>query len=600
MLIGASAGTAAAQEPAPQWRIGTSLFGELKYKPGFAHFDYVNPDAPKGGDVRLSTTGTYDTFNPIVQRGEAAVGLTMVFETLLKPADDEVSTAYGLLAESLSYPDDISSVTFRLRASAAWADGKPVTPEDVVYSFEKAKELNPLYTAYYAHVVAAEKTGERDVTFRFDEKNNRELPSILGQFLVVPKHWWEGETATGAKRDIARTTLEPVMGSGPYRIAAHSAGSTVTYELRDDYWGRDVNVNVGHDNFRRVTYTYFGDRDVEFEAFRSGNIDYWRENQASRWATGYDFPAVKDGRVKREDFPNTFRAVGVMQALVPNTRRDLFKDIRVREALNYAFDFEDLNRAQMHDAYKRVDSYFWNTELASSGLPEGDELAILETVKDKLPPQVFTTPYANPVGGNEKNVRANLQKAVGLFREAGYTLKGNRMVNAATGQPFSFEILLSSPMLEPRALHYANSLKRIGVEARVRTVDPSQYTNRARAFDYDMTWVVWGESLSPGNEQLDYWGSKAAERQGSKNYAGIADPAIDALIGRVIFAKDRPELVAATRALDRVLLAGHYVVPLYYKNVDNVAYWDKFERPAALPDYAIGFPEIWWSKEPGN
>jgi microcin C transport system substrate-binding protein len=580
----------------PQFRIGTAILGDLKYQPGFSHFDYVNPDAPKGGDLKLSDTGTFDTFNPVLQKGEVASGVTLVYDTLLKSATDETSSSYGLLAEGVSYPDDISSATFRLRAEAKWADGQPVTPEDVIFSFEKSKELNPRNTAYYSHVTSAEKTGDRDVTFHFDEKNNRELPLILGDLFVMPKHWWEGTGPDGKPRDISRTTLEPVMGSGPYKIASFSPGSTIRYELRDDYWGKSIPVNVGQHNFGSITYTYFGDRDVEFEGFRSGNVDYWQENQASRWATGFDFPAVKDGRVKREELPNPLRSVGIMQALVPNMRREQFKDARVREALNYALDFEELNRTVFYNRYKRDDSFFFGTELASSGLPEGRELEILNEVKDKVPASVFTTPYTNPVGGDPQKFRDNLRHAIDLFKQAGYVLKGNQMVNAQTGKPLSFEILLNSPALERVSLPYAQNLKKIGIDARVRTVDPSQYTNRVRSFDYDMIWNVWAETLNPGNEQADYWGSVSANRQGSRNYAGIADPAVDAIIPKIVLAQDRAEKNAAAKALDRVLLANHYVVPLYYAQTVPIAYWDKFDRPATLPAYSIGFPDIWWSK----
>ncbi|MGO4438369.1 extracellular solute-binding protein [Rhizobium sp. RAF56] len=579
-----------------QFRVGTAIIGDLKYQPGFKHFDYVNPDAPKGGDVKLSATGTFDTLNPILLKGETVTGLTLVFDTLLKSTDDETSSSYGLLAEGVAYPDDISSATFRLRAEAKWADGKPVTPEDVIFSFERTKDLNPRNAAYYVHVTGAEKTGERDVTFHFDEKNNRELPLILGQMLIVPKHWWEAPGSDGKPRDISRTTLEPVMGSGPYKIASFSPGAAIRYELRDDYWGKDIPVNVGQNNFRSIAYTYFGDRDVEFEGFRSGNVDYWQENQASRWATGYKFPAVTDGRVKREELPNPLHSVGIMQAMVPNMRRELFKDPRVRQALNYAVDFEEWNRTIFFNRYKRVDSFFFGTELASSGLPEGRELEILNEVNDKVPPGVFTTPYANPVGGDPQKLRDNLRRALDLFKQAGYVLKGNQLVNAQTGKPFSFEILLSSPTLEKVALPYAQNLKKIGIDARVRTVDPSQYTNRTRSFDYDMIWNVWAETLNPGNEQIDYWGSASANRNGSHNFAGIADPAVDAIIPKVILAQDRAEKDAAAKALDRILLANHYVVPLYYASTVPIAYWDKFDRPAVLPEYGIGFPDIWWSK----
>ncbi|MFP3543253.1 extracellular solute-binding protein [Rhizobium sp. SIMBA_035] len=579
------------------FQIGTSTIGELKYKPGFKRFDYVNPDAPKGGTLNLSTTGTFDTFNPLLSKGELADGSPLVFETLTKSADDELLASYGLLAEGISYPADFSSATFRLRAEAKWADGQPVTPDDVIFSLDKAKELNPLLSNYYKHVTKAEKTGERDVTFSFDEKGNKELPNILGQLSILPKHWWEGTGADGKPRDITKTTLETPMGSGPYKIAAFTAGSTVRYELRDDYWGKDVNVNVGQNNFRNITYTFFGDRDVEFEAFRAGNVDYRQENQASRWATAYDFPAVKDGRVIREEVPNALRSVGIMQALTPNTRRDQFKDPRVREALNYAFDFEDLNKNLAYGAFKRIDSYFWGTDLASSALPQGRELEILQGLKDQVPPEVFTTPYTNPVAGDPQKLRDNLKTAIGLFKEAGYELKGNKMVNSKTGQPMSFEILLSNSSFERSVMPFANNLKKIGIDARLRTVDASQYTNRVRSFDYDMIWSIWGETMNPGNEQMDYWGSQAAAQQGSRNYAGITNPAIDTLIKMIIFAPNRDEQVAAIKAMDRVLLANHYVVPLFYSNNSRLAYWDKIAHPAELPEYSIGFPDVWWSKD---
>ena len=600
-LCAAGATGARAEDAAPVWRTGISTIGELKHPDGFAHFDYVNPEAPKGGELKLSETGTFDTFNPILAKGEAAAGVTtLVFDTLLKSAEDEITAAYGLLAEGVSYPDDISSATFRLRAEAKWADGQPVTPEDVVYSFDMVKAHNPLFANYYRHVVSAEKTGDRDVTFRFDETNNHELPNILGQFPIIPKHWWEGTDAEGNKRDIARTTLEPVMGSGPYRIASFQAGGSIRFELRDDYWGKDLNVNVGQNNFRTITYTFFGDRNVEFEAFRAGNVDFYQDNSASHWATAYEFPAMQDGRVVREQIENPRRATGVMQAFVPNLRREQFKDQRVREALNYAFDFEDLNRNLAHNAYQRVDSYFWGTELASSGLPEGREKEILEELKDKVPAEVFTTPYTNPINGDPKKVRENLRKALTLFKEAGYELKGNRLVETKTGKPFGFEILLSNPSFERTVTPFVNSVKKIGIDARIRTVDASQYTNRVRSFDYDMIYGIWAQSLVPGNEQSDYWGSSSVGQEGSKNYAGIADPAIDALIKKIVFAPNRDELVATTRALDRVLLAHHYVIPLFYSKTVNIAYWNQLARPQELPYYGLGFPDVWWSKSAGK
>ena len=586
---------AAAEEPA--WQHATVMIGKAKYPEGFSRFDYVNPDAPKGGTLKLSEEGTFDSFNPILAKGELATGLGLVFDTLMKSSEDEVSASYGLLAEGVSYPDDISKVTFRLRAEARWADGEPVTADDVVFSFDKAKELNPLQANYYSHVVSAEKTGEREVTFLFDENNNRELPQILGQILVLPKHWWEGTDKDGNARDISRTTLEPVMGSGPYRIASFKAGSTIRYELREDYWGKDLNVNVGQHNFGAIEYVYYTDANVEFEAFRAGRIDYRQENSSSKWATAYDFPAVESGDIKREEIENPLRAVGIMQAMVPNMRREKFQDVRVRRALNFALDFEDLNQNLAYNGLARVDSFFWGTELASSGLPEGREKEILEGLKGKVPEEVFTTPFTNPVGGDPQKARANLRQALTLFQDAGYELKNGQLVNASTGEPFGIEILLASPSLERSVLPYVASLKKIGVDARIRTVDASQYTNRVRSFDYDMIWNVWGQSLNPGNEQMGYWGSASKDREGSRNYAGIADPAVDELIRMVIFAQTREEKTAAVKALDRVLLANHYVVPLFYSKAAKVAYSKALAHPEELPYYGLGFPEVWWMRE---
>ncbi|MCT7665402.1 extracellular solute-binding protein [Shinella kummerowiae] len=597
LSLAVATGTKAQEAKEPVWRSGVSTIGELKRPNGFERFDYVNADAPKGGELKLSETGTYDTFNPILSKGVVPLSVaSLVFDTLLKSADDEITASYGLLAEGVSYPDDFSSATFRLRTQAKWADGKPVTPEDVIFSFNAVKEHDPLLSNYYRHVISVEKTGERDITFRFDEKNNRELPNILGQFPVVPKHWWEGQDAKGNKRDIGRTTLEPVMGSGPYKIASFQAGGSIRYELRDDYWGKDLNVNVGQNNFGVISYVFFGDRNVEFEAFRAGNVDFYQDNSASHWATAYDFPAVKDGRIIREELENPLRAVGIMQAFVPNLRREKFKDQRVREALNYAYDFETLNRTLAYNGLSRIDSYFWNTELASSSLPAGREKEILEELKDKVPPAVFTTPYTNPVAGDPQKARENLRKALTLFKEAGYELKNRKLTNAKTGEPFGIEILLSNPSQERTVLPYIKSLNDIGVDARIRTVDASQYTNRIRSFDYDMIYGIWAQSLVPGNEQSEYWGSGSVNQQGSKNYAGISDPAIDELIRRIVFAPNRDELVATTKALDRVLLAHHYLVPMFYSREREIAYWNHLARPQELPYYSLGFPDVWWSK----
>lgn len=588
--------TATAQEP--KWRHGMAVVGDLKLPEDFKQLPYVDVNAPKAGELRLGEEGTFDNLNPVIDRGTVAAGAGIIYDTLMKRSEDEVFGTYGLLAEAVSYPDDMSSVTFRLRPEAKWADGQPVTPEDVIFSLEKLKEHSALYSGYYRHVTGAEKTGDRDVTFRFDEKNNRELPSIVGDFPVLPKHWWEGKDAQGKQRDISRTTLEPPMGSGPYKIGAVQPGSTIRYELRDDYWGKALPINLGQYNFRTISYTYFADADVEFEAFRAGTIDYRQENSSSRWITRYDFDAVKDGRVTKEALTNPFKATGIMQAFVPNMRRDMFKDARVREALNYAYDFEDLNKNLAYGGLKRVDSFFWGTELASSGLPQGKELEILNGLKDKVPARVFTTPYTNPVGGDPNKVRDNLRTAVSLLKDAGWELKGNRMVNTKTGQPLSFEILLNSQSQERTVMPYVTSLKKIGIDARLRIVDASQYINRIRSFDYDMMYGVWAQTMNPGNEQGDYWGSASVNRPGSRNYAGIADPAVDQLINMITFASNREDQVAAIKAMDRVLLANHYVVPMFYSGEARIAYWNRITHPQRLPEYSLGFPDTWSAKSP--
>ncbi|RYE58589.1 MAG: ABC transporter substrate-binding protein [Rhizobiaceae bacterium] len=586
---------AAAQDV--NWTNGISVIGELKYPPGFKHFDYVNPDAPKAGDLRLSDLGTFDSLNPVVNKGSVASSVGLVYETLMKSSLDESFSSYGLIAESIAYPPDFSSVSFKLNPKAKWADGQPITVDDVLFSFEKAKEYDQSKLFYYKHVTKGEKSGDSEVTFTFDLKGNRELPAIMGQLMIVPKHWWEGTAPNGKKRDISATTLEPVMGSGAYKIKAVSPGSTITYELRDDYWGKDLNVNLGQDNFKTITYSFYADRNVEFESFRAGDTDYWAENEAKRWATQYDFPGVKDGKVKRETLPNDGRNSGVMVGFIMNLRRDTFKDIRVREALNYAYDFEALNKTIFFNNYSRINSFFFGTELASTGLPQGKELEILNTVRDEIAPSIFTEEYKNPVSGDQKKFRENMLKAIGLFKEAGYEVKGGRMINVKTGKQLTLEIMLNSPVVERAVLPYAQNLKRLGINATVRSVDASQFIERARSRDFDIMYSGWGESLNPGNEQAEFWSSDAAKTAGTQNYSGISDPAIDKLVQRVIFSTDRDDHIAAVKALDRVLLSQRFVVPSYTTRDTRIAYWDKFDRPKELPYYSTGFPTVWWSKQ---
>ncbi len=579
------------------WLHATNLTEEEpKYPEDFAHFDYVNPDAPKGGTVRLSAQGSFDTFNPILPQGEAATGLGLVYETLMTSSQDELYTQYGLLADALRYPLDYSSVTFRMNPDARWHDGQPVTAEDVVWSFETLLELSPFYQSYYANVSDVEITAPGEVTFRFDETGNRELPHIMGQLLVLPKHWWEGEDAQGEPRNIRASTLEPPMGSGPYRLESFVPGRTVTFRRVEDYWGKDLPVNIGSSNFDEYRVEYFRDSTVMFEAFKADQFDWWLENTARRWATAYDFPAVNEGRIVLEEFEEPYRSAGLMIGFLPNLRLEKFQDARVRQALNYAFDFEELSHTLFYGLYERIDSYFFNSELAHEGLPEGLELEILEEVRDGVPPEVFTTRYTNPVNGDEDARRENLREALRLFTEAGYTLDGSRLVDA-NGVQFGFEILLNGPLLEPVALSFAENLSRLGANVTVRTVDSPQYLNRIRARDYEVIYASWAQSMSPGNEQRDFWGSSSADVDSSRNYAGISDPAIDHLIDRIIFAPDRETLVAATKALDRVLLWNHFIVPTYTSNVFRIARWNRFSHPEELPYYAIGFPDVWWWDE---
>ena len=597
-VAGASTVSLAQAQSAAQprvWKHGLSLFGELKYPDGFKRFDYVNPSAPKGGVARLMAFGTFDNFNMVVAgvKGSLAAGIDQIYDTLMAPALDEVSTEYGLLAEAVSHPADHSSVTYRLRANAKWHDGQPVTVEDVIWSLEVFKKNHPQWAAYYSHVTKAEKTGEREVTFTFDGPGNRELPQIVGQITVLPKHWWEGTDKSGKKRDVTATTLEPPLGCGAYRLKEFVAGRTVAYERVADYWGKDISVNVGRDNFNELRYEYFRDTTVALEAFKADAIDWRTENSAKNWATAYDFPAIRDGRVVKEEFP--ILSSGGMQSFAFNIRRAKFSDPRVRRAFNFALNFEELNKQIFFGQYTRIKSYFEGMELASSGLPEGAELAILEPVRDKVPPEVFTTVYTNPVHDGPESIRANLREATRLLQQAGYEVRDRRLVNAKTGEPFTIEILIERPEWERIVLPYKPSLDRLGIQMTLRVVDDAQYENRLRQWDYDMVVGNWGQSLSPGNEQRGFWSTRAADQPGSRNLIGIKNPAVDQLIERLIFATSRADLIAACKALDRVLLWNHYVVPQWTYGKVRSARWDRYGRPDPLPKYGMsGFPTVWW------
>ena len=576
-----------------EWRHGLSLFGDLKYPPGFKRFDYVNPNAPKGGAARLGGLGTFDNFNLVVSgvKGNASAGLNELYDTLVVASLDEVSAEYGLLAEAVSHPADFSSVIYRLRPEAKWHDGKPVTPADVIFSLQAFQKNHPMLSAYYRHVTKAEQTGEREVTFTFDGPGNRELPQIVGQLTVLPKHWWEGTDASGKKRDVTATTLEPPLGCGAYRIKEFVAGRTVVLERVKDYWARDLNVNVGRDNFDEIRFEYFRDSTVALEAFKGDALDWRSENSAKNWATAYDFPAVKDKRVVLEEFPN--RASGRMQGFVLNTRREKFSDPRVRLALNYAFDFEEMNKQLFFGQYQRINSYFEGTELASSGLPEGQELAILETVRDKVPPEVFTKPFKNPVGGSPENVRANLREATRLLKEAGYEIRNQKLVNAKSGEQFTIEFLTSDPNSERFVLFYKPSLERLGITVSVRTVDEAQFTNRERNWDYDSIPMCGASRSRPATSSaiLEHDVRRSHGLAQLRRHQEPGDRCADR--ARHLRQGSR-RTYRRDRALDRVLL-NHYVVPQFTYNKTRAARWDRFGRPEKLPEYgSAAFPTIWW------
>lgn len=577
------------------WEHGTALTGAVRLPADFPNFPYVNPKAPKGGIARQGVAGSFDSFNGFAIKGEAAPNIANIYDTLMTPSFDEedISAQYGLLAEATKYPADLSSVSFRLNANAKWHDGVAVSVEDVIWSFKKLKEINPQLGFYYQDVAKAEKTGEREVTFTFSVKGNRELPHIMGQMVVLPKHWWEGKDASGKQRDISQPTQEPTLGSSAYKIGKFESGRYVEYNRVADYWAKDLNSKIGTDNFDVLRFDLYGEESVMLEAFKGDGFDYRFERSSKNWATGYTaLPALAKGLVIKEEFLG--RASGRMQAFVPNLRREKFKDPRVRRALNLAYDFESMNKTTFYGLYQRIDSYFAGTELASSGLPIGKELKFLNEVKDLVPQQVFTEPNANPVGGDLNKMRDNYREAVALLKEAGWSFKGKTLTNEKTGEPFVIELIDDSDLSSRFVLPYAESLKKIGITLNFRVLDSSSLVERERKFDYDMVTSVWGQSLSPGNEQREYWGSAASKREGSRNLAGIADPAVDRLIEKVVFAADRETLIAAVHALDRVMLANHYMVPQWYSQKAFYVYWNRFGRPDRLPTYNFGFPSVWW------
>lgn len=562
-----------------------TLDDKPKYGPNFRHADYVNPNAPKGGTVRLFSIGSFDTFNPFIIKGDPAAGIGYLYETLMSSPEDDILTEYGLIAETVELPADLSYVIYNLRAEAKFSDGSPITADDVVFSFNILRDKGrPFYRFYYANVSKVEALEPRRVKFSFSGPPNRELPQIVGQIPVLSKAYWES-------RDFSKTTLEPPVGSGPYKIKSFEPGRYISYERRKDYWGANIPINVGRYNFDTIRYDFVRDQTVAIEAFKAGQYDFRLESSSKEWATSYDFPAFRDGLVKKEAMRHE-RPSG-MQAFIFNTRREKFKNRAVRQALGYAFDFEWSNRQLFYGQYTRTTSFFENSDLAASGLPTTEELALLEPLRGKIPDEVFTQAFSLPKTDGSGNIRKNLRTAVRLLRKAGWRVVNNQLINPADGKPMEIEFLLVSPAFERIVAPYIRNLKRLGVTGKIRTVDPAQYQNRVRDFDYDVIVSTFGQSSSPGNEQRNYWGSAAAKRPGSRNLIGITNPAIDSLVENIVAARDRKSLIIATRALDRVLKWNYFVVPQWHIREDRVAWWDKFGRPDTKPKYGVGFSS-WW------
>ena len=562
-----------------------AMHGEPKYPDSFQYVDYTNPDAPKGGKIILSSTGSYDSFNPFILKGTAAAGIGNLYETLTTGSSDEAFTEYGLIAKTIEWPDDRSWVAFTIREEAVWHDGKKISPEDVIWTFNTLMEKgHPFYKYYYGDVVEVIQENDNKVRFNFKGNTNLELPLIVGQLPVLPKHYW-------TNKNFEETSMDIPIGSGPYKIKNFDAGRTITYELDSDYWGKNIPIKKGTENFGVIQYEYYKDRSIEREAFKSGDIDLFSENTSKDWATSYDTPAVQNGLIKKELIEH--QNPQGMQGFAFNTRKEIFEDKRVREALSYAFDFEWTNKNLFYNAYKRTNSFFENSELASSGVPLGGELDLLNDYRELLPQKLFQEEYNPPKTDGSGFMRKELQEATKLLQDAGWELQEGKLINKKSGSKFEFELLLVSPAFERIVLPFKDNLAKLGIDVSVRTIDSAQYQNRLDGFDFDMIVSTFSQSLSPGNEQRNFWGSDAAKTNGSRNIIGISNEVIDSLIEKVISAKDREDLIMTTRALDRVLLWNHYVIPQWHISAYRTLYWDIFDKPSVRPKYSLG-TNTWW------
>lgn len=568
---------------------GMALHGAPKYPADFKHLDYVNPDAPKGGTLRMSALGTFDSLNGYIIKGSPAAGLGMIHETLLQQSEDEPFSAYGLLAETIEVPEDRSWIIFNMRPQAQWHDGQPVTADDVVWSFNTlTSEGAPFYKGYYHNVKSVEALSPTKVRFTFDMAGNLELPLIVGQMPVLPKHFY----SNGINK-FSDSTLTPPLGSGAYKIGKVSPGRSIEYDRVADWWGQNLPINTGRYNFDKVSYEYFRDSNVLLEAFFADQFDFRQENTAKLWATAYDAPAVKDGRITKKTIEH--KLPQGFQGFVYNTRRPLFQDRAVREALSYAFDYEWSNKSLAYDSYKRTRSFFSNSEMEATGLPSGRELEILEQFRDQLPPVLFTQEFNPPKTDGSGNNRANLKKAADILDAAGWKV-GADGLRSKDGQKLQFEFIDDNPMFERWVMPFVKNLEKLGVKASYRAIDPAQYQNRMNNYDFDMTVGLFGQSNSPGNEQREFWGSAVATVPGGRNIIGVSDLVVDALIQQIVSAPSREELVVRCRALDRVLQWGFYGIPNWHMPAWRIAYWDRFGTPAKNPEFGLPVAETWWKK----
>ncbi len=568
-----------------------AMHGTPKYGPDFSHFDYVNPNALKGGEDVRRAIGTFDSLNPFIIQGNPATGVGLIYDTLTVSSADEAFTQYCLLCLTMEVPDDRSWIEYELRPDIKWHDGKPITPADVIFSFNSLRDKGaPFYRFYYRDVTTVAQTGPNKVKFSFGDVQNPELALIIGQIPILPAHYWES-------RDFSKTTLDIPLGSGPYKISDVKVGRSITVERVPDYWGSDHPTNVGRNNIGKLRFEYFRDPNVSRISLISGEIDRMRENTSKAWATEYtNTKPFLDGKLLRGEFAH--QRTAPIQGFIFNLRKPLFKDRQVRAAIGMAFDFEWSNKNLFYDAYARTDSYFDNSDLGSRGLlqdADSEEREILNRYRDRLPAELFEAVYAPPStdGSGTRGVRGNLRAAAKLLEDAGWVIRDGKRVNAETGQPFQFKILLGSQNFERIALPFARNLERLGIEAKVRVVDASQYRERTDSFDFDMISGIWGQSESPGNEQREFWSSSSATRNGSRNLAGISDPVIDELIELVSSAPTRASLVQRTRALDRALVWGHYVIPQWHSTVDRIVYWDRYGIPETVPRSGVQL-DTWW------